>query len=501
MVNGDHSEGPPSLPLLTTPSPSTGDRDSMNQQAMSGKRMYSFTSKAQMSKKGLTPRIRSKNDDSSRGKDIAVCSGGGVTDEKEVENVSDKDSSEEEMEVDKNETEAVPVRVTRHRSKKVVSESESESSESSEDEDLIRVATQLNKGEVLSRTDENTLDDYFTAHSGRAGVTSDHTLAKLSCPKMDKHSVQNALEATSSNYQKDCQALYKEYTNLYPYWLHLMQNGFNILLYGLGSKQQLLEDFRKKHLHDSCHVVVNGFFPGLTVKQILNTLSSELLGHTGSFKSLVEQATFICKELEDNIASPDEGSPKNLFLIIHNIDGAMLRGEAAQNVLSVLAHSPAVHILASIDHINAPLIWDERKLSKFNWMWHDVTTFEFYREETSYENSLLVQQSGSLALSSLTHVTKSLTPNARGIFELLVKYQLEHKSDKDGIYLGLSFHDCYVRCREKFLVNSDTTLRAQLTEFKDHKLVRTRKGQDGVEYLFIPIDNSTLNQFLEQKEE
>lgn len=40
-------------------------------------------------------------------------------------------------------------------------------------------------------------------------------------------------------------------------------------------------------------------------------------------------------------------------------------------------------------------------------------TFQHYVEETSYENSLLVQQTGALALSSLTHVLRSLTPNAR----------------------------------------------------------------------------------------
>ena len=46
---------------------------------------------------------------------------------------------------------------------------------------------------------------------------------------------------------------------------------------------------------------------------------------------------------------------------------------------------------------------------------------------------------------------------------------------------GLSFQDFYQRCREAFLVNSDLTLRTQLTEFRDHKLIRTRKV--GLQYL------------------
>lgn len=86
----------------------------------------------------------------------------------------------------------------------------------------------------------------------------------------------------------------------------------------------------------------------------------------------------------------------------------------------------------------------------------------------------------------------------RGIFKLLVKFQLENKDNPSytgahmlptpaqhlflsethsfsSLWAGLSFQDFYQRCREAFLVNSDLTLRTQLTEFRDHKLIRTRK--------------------------
>ena len=71
-------------------------------------------------------------------------------------------------------------------------------------------------------------------------------------------------------------------------------------------------------------------------------------------------------------------------------------------------------------------MWDQSKASRFNWLWYDVTSYAPYSAETSYENSLLVQQSGVLALSSLTHVMRSLTPNARAIYLLLVRYQLDN---------------------------------------------------------------------------
>jgi len=66
---------------------------------------------------------------------------------------------------------------------------------------------------------------------------------------------------------------------------------------------------------------------------------------------------------------------------------------------------------------------------------------------------------------------------------------------------GLSFHDLYQRCRERMLVNSELTLRAQLIEFMDHKLLRQKKGYDGSENYIIPLEAATLREFMEQQQE
>ena len=76
-------------------------------------------------------------------------------------------------------------------------------------------------------------------------------------------------------------------------------------------------------------------------------------------------------------------------------------------------------------------VWDQRMLHYFRWLWYDVSTFSMYVHETSYENSLLVQHSGTLALNSLVHVVQSLTPNAKNIYLIIVKYQLSHSNDQN----------------------------------------------------------------------
>lgn len=63
----------------------------------------------------------------------------------------------------------------------------------------------------------------------------------------------------------------------------------------------------------------------------------------------------------------------------------------------------------------------------------------------------------------------------------------------------MPFKVLYSQCRENFLVSSDLALRAQLTEFLDHKLVKSKRSVDGTEQLIIPIQNALLQQFLDQQ--
>ncbi|NXC20947.1 ORC2 protein, partial [Corythaeola cristata] len=336
------------------------------------------------------------------------------------------------------------------------------------------------------------VEEYFEAHSSSKVLTSDRTLQKLQKRRLNQQTLHDLLKKAPLAYAAEIEELNQQHESLFSKWMLQLHLGFNIVLYGLGSKHGLLEKFRTSALQDSVHLVVNGYFPSITVRSILNSVTEEVLDHIGTFRSPLDQLEFISKKFK-------EDSSLQLYVLIHNLDSQMLRGERSQQILAQLSSLPTIYLIASIDHINAPLMWDQAKLSLYNWLWYETTTFSPYVEETSYENSLLVQQSGSLALSSLTHVLRSLTLNARGIFRLLAQYQLENKDNPS--YPGLSFQDFYQQCREAFLVNSDLTLRAQLTEFRDHKLIRTKRGADGVEYLLIPIDDSTLTDFLEKEDE
>ena len=155
---------------------------------------------------------------------------------------------------------------------------------------------------------------------------------------------------------------------------------------------------------------------------------------------------------------------RRLYLILHNIDGSGLRAPATQHALSVLASAARVHMVASIDHANAPLLWNQALSGAFCWTWHNVSTYDAYVHETSASRIALgLNDSGNTA-GATRHILRSLTPNHIRVLRILADHQR-------GNATGLTFHDLYARCREEMLVNSDFTLRSLLTEFQDHELV------------------------------
>lgn len=215
----------------------------------------------------------------------------------------------------------------------------------------------------------------------------------------------------------------------------------------------------------------------------------------------------ICKELLDidippgkpeviceEIVSTLKAEERDVVLIVHNIDGPNLRNFKIQNIFSQLARSNRVKIVCSVDHPNAHLLWDNVRMTNLKFASFKVNTHESYSVEQSYEKST-AKRNAQLSVSAANHVLSSLTPNAIKIFFLLAEHQLEHGNDED--YNGLSFSELYSQCRREFLVNSDLTLRTQMIEFKDHKLIKFKKGLDGAEMLTISLDDESLKEVMD----
>ncbi|KAJ3639094.1 hypothetical protein Zmor_004254 [Zophobas morio] len=313
-------------------------------------------------------------------------------------------------------------------------------------------------------------EDYFSNHASKKILTSNHTLDKLETPRLSQDELQKLLARIklSTQHSAASQRLKERNRIYFEKWMYLMHENINILLYGLGSKKDILNIFHEKYLKKLPTIVVNGFFPSLSIKDVLDGIILNLLELKETPANVFEACELVEREFSYI-------SDTHLYLLVHNID--LIRNGKAQTVFARLSTLSNIHLIATIEHINAPLIWDHSKLSKFKFTWWDVTTFQSYTDETLFEGSMMVQRTGTLALSSLRNVFLSLTSNSK----------------------GLAFKDLYSLCREAFLVSSDLALRAQLTEFVDHKMVKYKRSPDGTEYVIIPIANTVLQQFLTEQ--
>jgi origin recognition complex subunit 2 len=222
---------------------------------------------------------------------------------------------------------------------------------------------------------------------------------------------------------------------------------------------------------------------------------------------------------------------KPLLLVVHNIDGPALRSDRIQSSLAELAAAPRIHLLASIDHIQAGLMWSAQHSAQFNFVCHDLTTFAPYATETSYEDqvdtvfSRLVQmdihskRNQKITVRSVLFVMRSLTALAKNIFRVLAECQLaqqsgsnadedadEYANEEDGGNtrkavagdLGMPYADYFAECQSMLLVTSDSAFRNQLTEFRDHFIIQSRLDQQGSELLFIPLPSNDLKTVLNE---
>ena len=336
---------------------------------------------------------------------------------------------------------------------------------------------------ALERQREN-VDDYF--HSKRSSSkTSDRTLAQLGGGRMDQYELGKALAKRKNPFKKEQSALLARLEEKEEEWAAQLEHGFNMLCYGFGSKKTMLMGFAGRRLKDVPQIVVNGYFPSLHIKQILTCITESLLGFAGPYRNVPEHVAFIKAQYE----SGEGAAGRGLYLLVNNIDGPMLRNEAAQMSLSQLAETENIHIVASIDQLNAPLMWDHDKLARFNWLWHDCTTFRSYAVETSYEASLM-SASGTVTVRGTMVVMQSLTRNGRKVFWILLEHQKKFSTAAD--YKGLRFADYLGMCQQQFAAHDDSRLRAYMTELEDHKLLACRKVE-GVEFLSIPVNGSMLS--------
>lgn len=317
------------------------------------------------------------------------------------------------------------------------------------------------------------VDSYFHQNKNIRQQTSTATLSSL--PQLDHSTYFSLLRDCTDNHEEVRARLLQKQTEDIPQWIFELSQSFNLLFYGYGSKRAVLNTIASAlYTTPGSVAMVNGYVTSLTIKDILTTVASALLAQSGSCTQPKLGAT--PADMIDNLLSLlSEPAAPFVNLIIHNIDGEALRNERAQAIISRLAAHHKISLIASIDHIRAPLLWDAARREQFNFLWHDGTTFEPYSVEIPVDEALaLVNGTGrTQGTKGVKYVLASLPSNAKSLFKVLISDQLQAMIEdaeaggaaRSAEEYGLEYKVLYQKAVSEFICSNDVAFRTLLKEY------------------------------------
>ncbi|KTW28894.1 hypothetical protein T552_01523 [Pneumocystis carinii B80] len=328
---------------------------------------------------------------------------------------------------------------------------------------------------------ENPLDRWFLALKTK--VTSNN---RLGLNHLSREERVKRLLSREYPYK----TLYDNHCSLFIQWMFELNEGFSLIVYGFGSKRRLLMEFIERYFKDKYVLVMNGYKPEISMKGVYNMLVNNLWGEQ-RFESnctIYEMTERVLEWIEE------ETSIEYLVWVVHNIDGRGLRSKKVQACLSRVANAKKIKFIASVDHINSGLLWDESMISKFQFIWHDATTFAPYLIETSYEEGVWNNMKGTHG-EGIEYVLETLTPHAREVYRILIEQQIEAKEKAKMKSITVDY--LYGKCAEEMVVSSKEGFRMQLREFCDHEMIKIKRDVTGTEIIWIPLEKEVLESILE----
>lgn len=380
----------------------------------------------------------------------------------------------------------------------------------------------------LSEDDESSDDcqpriDYFQDISMRV-KKSDNTLKSLDLSvikSLDRCSEKDGIkEIVIEHYEKEL------FSKIYS----LLTENFSVILYGLGSKKNLLDAFKDRWLADEKFLKIYGYFLELNLKVILIKL-----GKLFDLNSINEA------DFYDEAANLDT----DIYLIVHSIDVLFKTDPKIKSFLINLyvKCNGKLHIVATVDHINAALMFDLIDEEKLNLVCFETPTYESFQLERAYSTNSKKNKKGllnldeqTLTINGIMNVYKSLPENSKQVLMLIFKEWIENKelrtlakktkNKNDDDTNGLAYARVLLKCRQQFLVSSGKwrivfcfdlcenslikitmfllfklapAFKQQLVEFTDHNLMRNVKI-GGSECIVVQIEDHIITRFINEIE-
>ncbi|KAF1935810.1 ORC2-domain-containing protein [Clathrospora elynae] len=370
-------------------------------------------------------------------------------------------------------------------------------------------------------------EEYFWQNRPGGTKTSNNTLSAQSLLNHDEYF--QAMQSYEDGHALEMHFLQELHGRAYHQWMFELDEGFNICLYGYGSKRVITERFTAhlyRHLLESAPyqgtkktpkiVVINGYSAGTTMKDVLMTIASAMVP---AGLKMPNQPAALLDFLLDHLSTHPSAHP--LPVILNSIDSPYLRKSPAPSMLARLAAHPSINLVCTADTLNFPLLWDVGLKTQYKLLFHDATTFATYDAEIDTVETVndLLGRSGRRVggRDGVGFVLRSLPEQARGLFRILVMEQMAlsliegadfeqydeptatAKSKKmvpvknvPESSQGVEYRVLYHKAVEAFVCTSEVSFRTLLKEFHDHQMIESRKDAMGTERLWVPFRQEEL---------
>lgn len=223
--------------------------------------------------------------------------------------------------------------------------------------------------------DHGAVPTYFTQRAS----TSCKSVAELGISLANESELRASVATLPERLSEEKSILVEKYLNGVRKMASQWRAGFSLLFYGYGSKFNLLRLILKECCAGFPAVLIDGLSQRVSYRSILmNILAVSRDCKPSNFSSMSDED--LLQEIRE------ETTHQRIFVMVSNIDGPALRNYRDQRSLSELASIPRLHFGASIDHVNAPLIWDLQTKDRFSWSWNHVPTFVPYIREVNHSS-------------------------------------------------------------------------------------------------------------------
>ncbi|GAA5831294.1 hypothetical protein JCM3766R1_003000 [Sporobolomyces carnicolor] len=253
-----------------------------------------------------------------------------------------------------------------------------------------------------------TASDAYMVYSNQVSSTTDSLLSTSIDPAFTLASYSRALShfdnlkhAALEPVRELQLGLLERARDKFDRWNYEMEQGFNLMLVGLGSKRTLLNEFAERSRSRGNVVVINGFDPTCTMADLVTAVedivrlngggaqngasqeeedvsgerspkkrsrssprkkNSSTAVPTPTYRAarpvsaLESRVRKLCSSIA-SLPSTSSGRFPPIYLVIHSLDSPSLRLAKHLSLLALLALQPAIHLICSVDHVRAPFLF------------------------------------------------------------------------------------------------------------------------------------------------